>query len=65
MLCNYDHLFGVVSQARVSGGNRTHNPHANSLAHFALENNLCPPKMSWAVKNFLIAIHIHCREYKK
>ena len=27
----------VVSQTRVSGGNRTHNPHANSLAHHPLD----------------------------
>ena len=33
-LSNLDHLFGVVSQIRVSGGNRTHDLHANSLAHY-------------------------------
>ena len=27
----------VVSQARVSGENRTHDPHANSLAHYPLD----------------------------
>ena len=30
---NY-HVLGVVSQTRVSGGNRDHNPNANSLAHY-------------------------------
>ena len=29
---NFDHVLRVMSQTRVSGGNRTHNPHANSLA---------------------------------
>ena len=28
---------GVASQTRVSGGNRTHNPHANSLVHYPLD----------------------------
>ena len=36
-LSNFDHLLGVVSQTRVSGGNRTHDPHANSLAHYTLD----------------------------
>ena len=31
-LSNFNHMLGVVSQTRVSGGNRTHDPHANSLA---------------------------------
>ena len=35
-LSNFDHLLGVVSQTRDSGGNRTHDPHANSLAHYPL-----------------------------
>ena len=33
-LSNFDHVLGVVSKTRVSGGNRTHNPHGNSLAHY-------------------------------
>ena len=36
-LSNFDHLLGVVSQTRVSGGNRTHDPHTNSLAHYPLD----------------------------
>ena len=36
-LRNFDHVLGVVSQTRVSGGNRTHNPQANSLAHYPLD----------------------------
>ena len=36
-LSNIDHLLGVVSQTRVSGGNRTHGPHTNSLAHYPLD----------------------------
>ena len=34
---NFDHLLGVVSQTRVSGGNRTHDPHTNSVAHYLLD----------------------------
>ena len=30
---NFDHVLGVETQTRHSGGNRTHNPHANNLAH--------------------------------
>ena len=33
-LSNFDHVLGVVSQTRVSVGNRTQDPHANSLAHY-------------------------------
>ena len=29
-------VLGVVLQTRVSGGNRTHDPHANSLAQYPL-----------------------------
>ena len=36
-LNNLDHMLGVVSQTRVSGGNRTHDPYANSLAHYPLD----------------------------
>ena len=36
-LSNFDHLLGVVSQTRVSDGNRTHDPHTNSLAHYPLD----------------------------
>ena len=36
-LSNLDHVFGVVSQTRASEGNRTHDPHANSLAHYLLD----------------------------
>ena len=32
-LSNFDHLLGVVSQTRGSG-NRTHDLHTNSLAHY-------------------------------
>ena len=35
-LNNFDHVLGVVSQTGVSGGNRTHDPHANSLAYYPL-----------------------------
>ena len=37
ILDNLDHTLGVVSPTRVSGGNRTHDPHANSLAHYPLD----------------------------
>ena len=36
-MSNLDHVLDVVSQTRVSGGNRTHNPHANSPAHYPLD----------------------------
>ena len=36
-LSNFDHVLGVVSQTRVYGGNRTHDPHANSLSHHPLD----------------------------
>ena len=36
-LSNFDLELGVKSQTRVSGGNRTHDPHANSLAHYPLD----------------------------
>ena len=36
-MSNLDHALGVVSQTRVSGGNRIHDPHANSLAHYPLD----------------------------
>ena len=36
-LSNFDHMLGVVSQTRVSGENRTHDPHANSLANYPLD----------------------------
>ena len=35
-LTNFDHALGVVSQTRISGGNRTHD-HSNSLAHYSLD----------------------------
>ena len=36
-LRNLDHVLGVVSQTTVSGGNQTHDPHSNSLAHYPLD----------------------------
>ena len=36
-LSNFDHLLGVVSQTRVSSGNRTHDSHTNSLSHYQLD----------------------------
>ena len=32
-----NHVVGVESQSRVSGGNQNHDPHANSLVHYPLE----------------------------
>ena len=37
MLSNFDHVLGEVPQTRVSGGNRTHDSHANSLAQYPLD----------------------------
>ena len=31
-MSNFDHVLGIVSETRVSGGNGTHCVHANSLA---------------------------------
>ena len=36
-LRNFDYVLGVVSQTRVSCGNRTLDPHANSLAYYPLD----------------------------
>ena len=36
-LSKFDLVLGVVSQIRVFGGNRTHDLHANSLAHYPLD----------------------------
>ena len=36
-LNNFDYVIGVMSQARVSGGNRTHDPQVNSLTHYLLD----------------------------
>ena len=36
-LSNFDHVLCVVSQTRISGGNRTHHPHANGLARYPLD----------------------------
>ena len=45
-------MLGVVSQTRVSGGNRSHDPHANSVAHYSLEYlgtllNICKNRGIW------------------
>ena len=34
-LSKFNHVFGVVSQTRVSGGNRTHNPNDKNLTHYS------------------------------
>ena len=36
-LSNFEHVLGVVLQTRVFVGNRNHDPHANSLAHYLLD----------------------------
>ena len=36
-MSNFDHVIGVVSQTRVSRGNRTHDFRAISLAHYPLD----------------------------
>ena len=36
-LSNFDHVLIVESQSRVTGVNRTRDPHANSLAHCPLD----------------------------
>ena len=42
-------MFGVVPQTKISAGNRTHDPDANSLAHYPLgyqgtHIKICPYK---------------------
>ena len=41
-LSNFDHMLGVVSQTSVFGGNRTHYPYANSVAHYPLDYQWTP-----------------------
>ena len=36
-LSNFDHDLSVVSQIKVSDGNRAHNHHANSLTYYPLD----------------------------
>ena len=36
-MSNFNHVFGVASQTRVSGGNRTHDPRANCIAYYPLD----------------------------
>ena len=36
-LSNFNQVLSVVSQTRASGANRTHDSHANSLAHYTLD----------------------------
>ena len=37
VMSNSDRVLGVMLQIRAFGGNRTHNPYANSLAHYPLD----------------------------
>ena len=47
-LSNLDHVLGIVSQTRVSGGNQTHDPHANSLIHYPLDyHSTLSTKETW------------------
>ena len=69
LLSNFDHEFGIVSQTRVSVGNRTQDPHANSLIHYPLdyqstlfefikENKSIRKKMlKWYKKEYLESDH--------
>ena len=36
-LSNFDHLLGVLTQTRVTGGNRIHAAYANSRTHYPLD----------------------------
>ena len=51
-LSNFDYLLGVMSQTRISGGNRTHDPLANSLAHYPLDYQDTPKQIK--INNSLI-----------
>ena len=62
-------MLGAVSQTRVSGGNRTHDPHANRLAYYPLnyQGTQLPQHIVEKVtkfvlngirKVFLISLHI-------
>ena len=37
-LSNFDYVLGVVSHTKVSGENLTHDPHANSVAHYPINH---------------------------
>ena len=52
-LSNFDHMLGVKSQSRVSCGNRIHDPHTNTLAHYPLDYqaNVIHIKFIPALKN--------------
>ena len=39
-LSNLHQVLGVVTQTKISGGYRNHDPHTNSLAHTHLRNLL-------------------------
>ena len=57
-LSNFDHVLGVMSQSRVSGGKRTHDPYANSLVHYSLDYQGTPKVMllSKILHNFLLIL---------
>ena len=48
-LCNFDNMLGVVSHTRVSGKNRTHDIHVNSLAHYPLDY-----QGAWQISNCIL-----------
>ena len=52
-------MFGEVSQSRVSDGNRTNDPHANSLAHYPLVYQ-GTHALSWSFDNLGLDENLQC-----
>ena len=46
-LSNFHNVLGVVSQTRVSGGNRTNDSHANSRVHYSLDYQGTRINLTW------------------
>ena len=60
-LSNLDHTLGVVSQTRVSGVNRTHDPHANILAYYPLDYQGTRDQSCSEFKKGTLTLHIVIR----
>ena len=52
-----------MSQTKVSGGNQTHDPHTNSLAHYPLDSQATQPKkiFEWIAlkKKIIVEIYVN------
>ena len=59
-LSNFDDVLGVVLQTRVLGGNQTHDPHANSVAHYPLNQGTNFFESCLKFKYLRDLISLHC-----